>query len=237
MKIIDLSYTFGEGMPLYSSSVKPPQISPVFTHEQSKQLGYYENTTCEVHNVTFNASTGTHLDAPFHFHPSKAKLDQIPIENLVLRGHIIDCRDFVKEGTPIPTTIFDNVDLEELKGKALILFTGFNDKYYGTEKYLKDYPFINQELADLLVKAQISILAVDTLVVDSFLDKKRPAHTTLLKNDILIVEEMCNVEKLWNEMKETVKKFYFHAPVLKFKDAAAFPVRAYATILEQSDLL
>ncbi|KAL9646793.1 hypothetical protein ABK040_001215 [Willaertia magna] len=205
MKIIDLSYTFGEGMPLYSSSVKPPQISPVFTHEQSKQLGYYENTTCEVHNVTFNASTGTHLDAPFHFHPSKAKLDQIPIENLV--------------------------------EKALILFTGFNYKYYGTEKYLKDYPFINQELADLLVKAQISILAVDTLVVDSFLDKKRPAHTTLLKNDILIVEEMCNVEKLWNEMKETVKKFYFHAPVLKFKDAAAFPVRAYATILEQSDLL
>ena len=34
--------------------------------------------------------TGTHLDAPSHFHEGGRSVDQIPLENLVLPGHLLD---------------------------------------------------------------------------------------------------------------------------------------------------
>jgi kynurenine formamidase len=61
-------------------------------------------------------------------------------------------------------------------------------------------------------------------MIDDSRDRKRPVHVTLLKHDILIVENLTNLQALSNEY------FTFHAVPVKIRGAAAFPVRAYAVV-------
>jgi arylformamidase len=46
----------------------------------------------------------------------------------------------------------------------------------------------------------------------------------LLKAEILIVEHLCNLDKLPDS------RFHFHAVPPKFKGVGTFPVRAYASV-------
>ena len=62
-------------------------------------------------------------------------------------------------------------------------------------------------------------------MIDDTRDPLRPVHVTLLKNDILIVENLTNLGELPGN------GFIFQAVPVKISGAAAFPVRAFAMIL------
>jgi len=67
-----------------------------------------------------------------------------------------------------------------------------------------------------------SDLGIDSPSIDIGKDSKFLIHRLLLKNNILIVENLCNLDK--------IKKIYFKLLVLplKLKDATGSPVRAIA---------
>lgn len=214
----DLSHTIHPGMTVFSAAVPQPKLDIFWSHQDSQQSGKYKNTTCELHSVSFVTSIGTYMDAPFHFHPNKATIDQIPLEKCILPGIVIDC-------TSAKGAI--SVDLLQpckslLQGKAVLLYTGF-DKYWNTETYQQNYPYVGKELAQFLIESQAHLVGIDTLTIDTMQDAERPAHTLLLGNDILIVENLCNLASLLQHAC-----FTFHAVPIKYQGAAAFPVRAYA---------
>jgi len=64
------------------------------------------------------------------------------------------------------------------------------------------------------------------LNIDSSRNMKRAAHTLLLKNEILIVENLAGLEELHGE------NFRLFAVPLKAKNVAALSIRAFAEILE-----
>ena len=110
----------------------------------------------------------------------------------------------------------------DIQGKAVLFHTGW-DQYWDDPLYY-DYPYIAGETAQALVNGGAKLAGVDSLVIDSTKDPKRPVHNTLLKNNILIVENMTDLGKL------PTSGFTFHAAPIKYKGAAAFPVRAYAVL-------
>jgi kynurenine formamidase len=77
-----------------------------------------------------------------------------------------------------------------------------------------------------LCEAGIAMFGVDCANVDSTQDPERPAHTWFLKKRILIVENLTGLARLHG------RSFRFFSIPLKARDAAAFPVRAFAEVDE-----
>jgi kynurenine formamidase len=81
-----------------------------------------------------------------------------------------------------------------------------------------------KETIELLIERGAKLVGVDTINIDDARDLTRPAHSLLLRNDILIVENL-------TILKETHgKQFRFYAVPLKVKKVAAMPIRALAEI-------
>jgi arylformamidase len=222
MQLIDLSHTIEQGMPTFSPSAPQPKIYPWLSHAQSENSDTYFECTCEITEVRFLTSIGTYLDSPYHFHPEKVSIESLELSQLVLPGVLIDCTSFEKR-QPITPEILRGL---EITGKAVLFCTGWS-RYWGKTEY-NEHPYLVQDTADALVEAGARLAGVDFLVIDNSRDRKRPVHVTLLKHDILIVENLTNLQVLENV------KFTFHAAPAKISRAASFPVRAYAVVNQGS---
>ena len=75
-----------------------------------------------------------------------------------------------------------------------------------------------------MIEKKVKLVGIDTLVIDNPEDKERPVHNLLLRNNILIVENLTNQNKIIN------KNFTFFAVPPKVKKTTAFPVRAFALL-------
>ncbi|MDQ3973308.1 MAG: hypothetical protein M3276_03045 [Actinomycetota bacterium] len=67
-------------------------------------------------------------------------------------------------------------------------------------------------------------LGVDFWNVDDTTTRRRPVHTLLLRAGVLIVEHLCNLAVLPDD------GFRFFAPVLRVRQGASFPVRAFVEL-------
>jgi len=76
-----------------------------------------------------------------------------------------------------------------------------------------------------LLDSGIKLFGVDALNADNPTDMERPAHTWFLGGGIHIVENLTGLDALHG------RDFRFFAIPLKVKDAAAFPIRAFAEIV------
>jgi kynurenine formamidase len=99
------------------------------------------------------------------------------------------------------------------------------DRHWGTETY-RSHPYVSREVATKLCEARIALFGVDCSNVDSTQDAERPAHTLFLSQGILIVENLTSLSRLHGQL------FRFFSIPLKARDAAAFPVRAFAEVPE-----
>jgi len=113
-------------------------------------------------------------------------------------------------------------DRQDRQGRALLLCTGWSD-YWGEERYYHP-PFVPRAMAERLRELRPALVGIDTLVIDSTKDPTRPAHTLLLQEGILIVENLTGLNALIGQA------FTFVAAPAKIAGAAAFPVRAFAML-------
>ncbi|MHA2295788.1 MAG: cyclase family protein [Candidatus Hodarchaeales archaeon] len=223
---IDLSHDFEDGMPGFrmtnedgSQTAYSATIRPFLTHEQT--LPNYDGlSSFEITEMTFQTSIGTYLDSPYHRFPTKRDISQIALKEVILEGVVIDVRG-LSSFEPIG---FDNLTEDyKLKNKAVLFNFGW-DKHWGTEQYYS-YPFISTELIYQLIEREVKLVGVDTINIDDSRDLSRPAHTMLLVKDILIVENLTNLESLYD------KEFRFFSVPIKGKKVAAMPIRAFAEIV------
>ena len=166
-------------------------------------------------------STGTYMNSPFHRHPDKYKIESIRIENTIGKGTVIDVSDKGSKGRIFATDMESKIP----EGADVVLFhTGWS-KYVGTPEYFNS-PALDYDAVEYLVKRRPKIVGIDGINVDISANKDFPAHTRLLANDILIVENLTNLAPLIS------KQFTFYATPLKVKDMASMPVRAFAVMDE-----
>lgn len=224
MKLIDLSQMIQPDMPMFSPTAPTPQVSAWMSHADADASGRYQDCTCEITQVEMVTSIGTYLDSPFHFDPDGTTIEGLSLEQTVLPGVVVRCMG-LKENQPIGSKVLDGLDVG---GKAVLLHTGWSE-YWGADKYYQ-YPFISRGLAEQLRDQKAALVGVDFLAADDVGDPTRPAHTTLLRNNILIVENLTNLDQLPDD------GFMFHAALVKVA-AAAFPVRAYGVVGDTSGTL
>jgi arylformamidase len=221
MKLIDLSHTIQPEMPRFSPTAPKPEIRAWLSHTQAAESGNYVGCTCEISEVRFLTSIGTYLDSPYHFHPEKGSVESLDLAQLVLPGIVVDCSS-VKAQQPIGPEVLSGLDIS---GKAVLFYTGWS-LFWSQPEYF-EFPFLTADTAEALRAGGAKLAGVDFLIIDDTSNPRRPVHVTLLKNEILIVENLTNLNAL------PTTGFTFHAAPIKMAGAAAFPVRAYAEIRGQ----
>ncbi|MFI5251387.1 MAG: cyclase family protein [Bacteroidota bacterium] len=229
---IDLSHTLEDGMPGFkmknedgSATQFTVSIKPFLTHAQSA-LKYEGKAAFEITEMKFHTSIGTYIDSPYHRYPGMKDISQMKLDDLILPGIVIDVRgmkpyDSVKTNAMPPK--------ENLRGKAVLFNFGW-DKYWNPEGgFAKPeyhaYPFISREVIRYLLDAKVKLAGVDTINIDDHHDPERPAHSWLLKEEIYVVENLCNLDKLLG------LEFRFFAVPVKGKKVSAMPVRAFGEVL------
>lgn len=201
-QFIDLSVPINENTPVYPGDPKT----------KVKKVGILEKDGYEDHHVCLGTHAGTHIDAPRHMVAKGKSLDQININQFTGKGVYIKVNN-------------KRFDLGEIKkviikeGDIVLFHTGMNDVYYQSE-YYDNYPAITEEIANYLVEKKVKIVGVDMCSVDH---EPFPVHRVLLKNDILIIENLTNLSALKG------KQFIIYAFPIKLQIDAA-PTRVVAKI-------
>ena len=90
MRVIDLTHTIKENMPVYPGT-GTPKLEPANTYEEN---GFRETL------VSFYSHTGTHMDPPAHLFAGRTTLDAFPASQFLGRALVIDCTH-LREGEAI----------------------------------------------------------------------------------------------------------------------------------------
>ena len=212
MEPIDLTLTISQNLPSFPGSPKPHFIP----WSKIKVDGY------NLELLFLSSHSGTHLDAPFHFVEKGIKIHQISPSRLISDAVLIK----IRKGPNQVITKDDIINFEKShekieNGCTVILATGWQ-KNLGKESFFKNNPGLSSSAAKYLVSKNANLIGIDSPSIDRGTDGKFSVHHILSKNNVLIVENLCNLEK--------IPEIYFKLVVLplKLKDATGSPVRAIA---------
>lgn len=212
MKPVDLSLTISESIPSFPGSPTPKLIDwSDIEHE-----GY------NLELLFLSSHTGTHLDAPFHFVKNGLKIHQIPLNRLLGKAVLIK----LKKPKNTSITKSDITSFEKNNGKipnhsSIFFFTDWQ-KNLKKNNYFTENPGLDILSAKYLVSKKINLVGIDSPSIDLGKDESFSVHNILSKNNILIVENLANMNKIRS------LKFIFTILPLKLKNATGSPVRAIA---------
>ena len=203
MNFIDLSVLVNEQTPAYPGD---PKI-------KIETIGEFAKDSYNDHKVCFGIhSSGTHIDAPNHMVDGGKTLDQIPLENFVGRGKLVEVKD-----KKFDLAVVKEAGIEE--GNIALFHTGLSEIYHKPE-YYSDRPAMSEEIANYLVEKKIKMIGLDMCSPDK---EPFPVHRILLGAGILIIENMTNLNKL------TGKEFTVYALPIKLALDGA-PARVIAEV-------
>ena len=194
--LVDLSHTIEHGMITYAG-LPPPAISDYLTRVASRSR-YAAGTEFHIGRIDMVANTGTYLDTPSHRFADGSDVSMVPLD--AVEGH-------------------------DVRGKALLIHTGWS-QHWRTETYFNNqHPFVSMGAAEKLTRSGVRLVGIDSYNIDDTADQSRPAHTLLLGAGIYIVEHLTNLESL-----PDLGPIRFFAVPAKVRGLGTFPVRAFAMV-------
>lgn len=241
MRILDISTPYdwdcSVPQPPFISDRKLNELRWTFTFEDSSYIDA---------EFTLSSHAGTHIVAPMMVFRREEKagkysLDQIPLEQLYGWTTVLD----IPKGELEPITAADlekaSKDLEIREGDIVLVHTGWG-RYFVTEPrngyYLYNrHPGLEIDAAEWLVNKKIKAYGQDTMGVQcakyslfmteeeklsGMTRKIEPVRRLLLGNDIALIEQLHNLDKI--SSRRVVCGFF----PLPFKGVEASPIRAVA---------
>ena len=214
MKLLDLTLTVSENIPTFPGSPQPSFVQD----KNIKNDGYNSEL------LFLSSHTGTHLDAPYHFQEKGEKIHEISLKRLVSSAILVKSRK--KGDQPITKTDIQKFEKKHGKipsGSSIIFWTGWQKMIKNTSYFIRN-PGLSTAAAKYLVSKKINLVGTDSPSIDLGKDKRFPVHHIFSKNNVLIVENLTNLEKIRSS------KFHFVVLPLKLKGATGSPVRAIAFV-------
>ncbi len=193
---LDLTMPLDEKTPVYPDAPKQ-EIVQVATIEED---GWNEK------RLTINSHIGTHIDAPSHMIEGGKTLSDFSLDTFIGDAVVLS---------------LENPDLTLItKGDIVFFHTRHTEKAYDPD-FFTNNPVLSTELAQNLVDLGVKIVGIDSFSPDN---EPWPVHKILLKQDILIVENLVNLDTLVG------KRFTCHILPLKITDGDGAPCRVIAKL-------
>lgn len=199
MKLYDLTQKIEDEMSAYCEEEKP----------KIKSLFSIEETGFKVTDMRLTSHLGTHIDVPAHIFQDGKNICDFPLEKFSGRGVCLPANEIEK----LDIILLDKIDY-------LLVYTGW-DKYWNNDKYFENYPVLSKNIIKKIADSHLKGIGIDCISPDSCSSEELENHKILLNSEKLIVENLCQLEKLLG------KEFYFLCFPLKI-EADGSPVRAVA---------
>lgn len=218
MKVIDLTLDLYEGMPTFPVSWYPSPKMEFILNPGNDPSGSHRWAS----KAQIFAHGGTHLDAPMHFNNGAGikTIDKAPPEVLVGQCVVVDMYHKKNLEEVTAKDLAEATKGISLKGKRLVIRTGYTDKNWGKPDYFQTSPYLTGDAAQWMVDEGVVLVGID-FQTDKPGDATFPAHNILLKNDVYILEYITNVYDIPKECTLVV------AP-LKLKAMEASTCRVFA---------
>jgi arylformamidase len=180
--IVDLTMPISDGMDAF-----PGEPTARFTRFSSVD----DATGIEMWNVEMFSQLGTHLDAPCHFVPGGAAVDQLDLARCVGPATVVDHP--ASAGPVIDSRHLQPYEESLRRTRRALVRTGW-DAHVGSERYWSGVPEITTAAARYLVEIGVVFLGLDT-PTPSFSDL-HDVHRTLLGANVVITECLVNLGRL-----------------------------------------
>ena len=194
-----------------------PRVVDHLSRDAAEEI-YGPGVTFHIGLVTICTNTGTYLDVPFHRFADGHDLTGLTLDR------VADVEAVCLDRRGERSIDLADVDPTAVAGKAVLVRTD-HSSHWGTSRYVDDHPHLTGEAAERLVAAGVACVGIDSLNIDATDGTgERPVHTTLLRNEIPIVEHLTGLALL------PATGFRFTAVPPKIAGAGTFTVRAFATV-------
>lgn len=210
--LIDLTHSMKQGMPSWPTD--PPYRHKTLEIDGQEELFMH-------YEISLDEHSGTHVDAPRHRYAEGNSIDCMPLPQFYGHAVKIEAAQIGKCGLLTKKDIaeWEAAYMQIRSGDIVVLHFGWDQFWEDKTKFLKNWPGISEEAARYLIDKQIKGVGTDALSIDQYGSLNFPAHEILLKQEITIIENLANLEKLPLE-------FFFMALPLKIEAGSGSPVRA-----------
>jgi arylformamidase len=136
----------------------------------------------DVTAIDMGAHTGTHMDAPSHFVPGGASLDDLDPDVVFGPARVIGIDDPVAVSAPE----LERHGIEH--GERLLFRTSNSDRCWSTDEFVEDFVYISEDAAALLAEREVRLVGIDYLSVGGFHVDGAAIHRRLLGAGVWILE-------------------------------------------------
>ena len=208
MKIFDISLPIHPDLPVWPGD---PPIE--LTRQESISPGFDAN----VSRIACGVHIGTHVDAPLHFIDGGAAIDDLDLNTLIGRVHVLDCR-----GTNRITADF----LERMgitKRARRLIFKTDNSRLWKEERqtFYEDFVAVEPDAAQWLVARGVQLVGIDYLSIAPY-RASVPTHQILLGAGIIVIEGL-------NLASVPPGRYTLYCLPLKLVDTEGAPARVILT--------
>ena len=226
-RVIDLSYAISDKLVPWPGDTRYFEAKVNATVEKD---GYYTRSFWMLEHY------GTHLDAPAHFPPGKATVEQIPAQKFFGPAVVIDVREESAKDADYQLPAARVEDWEKRHGKIpegaiVLLRTGWASRWPDAQKYRNQdangtmhFPGFSVESAKLLLERKVSGLGCDTLSIDHGSSRDYGVHHLALGAGLYHLENLSDM----SELPES-RAFLIVAPI-KLEGGSGGAVRVFALL-------
>lgn len=174
MSWIDVSVAIRDGM------VHWPDNPPVVVE---KMMDMARGAAANVSKIAIGVHTATHMDAPCHFEPGAAAIDQLPFEAGVGPARVIEIHD------PRHITVMELEPYGIVAGERLLFKTANSPRAWRSTVFVEDAVHLTVEAARWLAARKVRTIGIDYLSVGGFAAHDgAQVHEPLLAAGIAIIE-------------------------------------------------
>ena len=148
-----------------------------------------EGATVNVGALTMGVHNGTHVDAPFHFQPGAATVEQMPLDIYLGDAAVVDlterfCDDKTRE---ILVADLESTSDALVSAPRLLLKTGV---WKNSNVFPEWFPVMAADVPEWLLKQKVKLVGLDLPSVDTIEAKVLVNHHALAAAGIAIVESL-----------------------------------------------
>ena len=212
MSIYDLTLNVETGMPTCGT--------PWHQVVEISRMGSIDSVGRNTSKIVLGSHSGTHMDAPLHFIDNANDVSTLDLNVLCGKVEIVDFTGF-GQGDVVNLEDVRNIKIAE---RMLFRFDWF--KKWKTNDYYKGFPYFSETAVEYLYENGMRLMALDTpspddgSAINNISDEDSPNHKFMLKKGVIIVEYLCNTDKL-----DLNKKYEIFALPLKIIGSDGAPAR------------
>jgi arylformamidase len=163
----------------------------------------------------------SHVDASTHFIGNGRTIDTILLDELIGDVTILDFSN-LKESESINSEM-----LKKMTFGDKVIFNFNWAKNFNTSKFYQNIPYVSYDAAEYLLSKNVRLIGMDTPSPDGESaepgsDEDSKIHKLLLKNNVILVESLNNLDKL-----NDFSNWKLFAIPLKIKNGDASPARVF----------